>query len=35
MKGKNTAYMFGVYGALQAGPVTAIGQADYDIGSFS
>lgn len=35
MKGKNTAYMFGGYGAFQAGPVTVIAQADYDIGSFS
>ena len=33
--GHNSAYMFGAYGALTAGPLVATGQVDYDLGNFS
>jgi hypothetical protein len=33
--GKNNAYMFGLYGQAHAGPVFAMGQVDYDVGSLS
>jgi uncharacterized protein with beta-barrel porin domain len=35
LDGHNNAYIFGAYGAFSAGPVTAVGQVDYDLGSVS
>ena len=33
--GHNDAYIFGGYGSFHAGPFTATGQVDYDLGSFT
>jgi uncharacterized protein YhjY with autotransporter beta-barrel domain len=33
--GTNNAYMLGLYGRIHAGPAFALGQVDYELGSFS